>query len=438
MAKGRRAFLLKLGEVLFKPKLSLGLYVHKTGFNAVLVKQDFLDPNKLEILKAFCVNQLEELELSLGTPLKNITTYLVIADNCLGRSHLTYPSVTKKRLSQIIVYDLKDEIPYNLDRIYYGYVYREEKDRVMTIVAYVIKDFLDPILDKLSKLGLRVEAVYPGFWGFYKGIKHLRFIDDAGVYFHPHKQDGEDWIESIVIDENKELKDILPIKPQFFESAVSNYPKITSISDAVMDQNIAYHEILALGGIAAGQEIGSLASFQGLPLKKSIRIPGYAILSLAFRIPGYAILSLALPICLSIFIFSYYHSVHNQELTLANIEKQIQQVKKGYGSYQDSVKQKEELAQFVNLLKSYKTEYGKPRLDILLELTRLLPEDAWANYMNIRSKRVIVRGKAKSALNLVHILEESPLFKNVRLQSAITRDKTTGKERFFLNLGLVP
>ncbi|KPJ65967.1 MAG: hypothetical protein AMJ45_04330 [Syntrophobacter sp. DG_60] len=433
MAKGRRAILLELGEKL-KTKLRLGIYIHKTGFDAVLVKQDLLKPNELKILKSFSGNQIEELELSLGIPLKNIATYLVIADNCLGRSHLTYPSVAKRRLSQVIVYDLKGEIPYNLDQVYYGYIYREKQGQIIVIIAYVIRTFLDPVLEKLSKLGLKVKAVYPGFWGLYKGIKHLGLINDVGVYFHTHKQNGEDWIESVAVGDDREFKDILPIKPQFFKSVAENYPKVTSISDAILNQTIEYRNVLAFGSVIAGQDIRSLPSFQGLPLKRFIRIPSYAILSLAFRIPGYAILSLILPICLSIFIFSYYRSVHNQELTLAKIEKQIQQVKEKYGFYQGLVKQKEDLTQFINLLKNYKTEYGKPRLDVLLELTRLLPEDAWVSNMDVRTKRITLRGEGESALNLVDILGKSPLFKNVSLSSAITKNKATGKERFYLTL----
>lgn len=423
---------------MLKAELRLGIYIEKTGFNAVLARQDLLRPNKLEILKTFSGEQIEELELSLGMPLKNISTYLVIADNCLGRSHLTYPSITKRRLSQVIVYDLKDEIPYNLDQIYYGYIYREEEGQIIVIIAYVIRTFLDPLLEKLSKLGVKVEAVYPGFWGFYKGVKHLGLINDAGVYFHMHKQNGEDWIESIIVNDNREFQDILPIKPQFFKSLAGNYPKVASINDAMLNQTIKYHDMLAFGGVVAGQHNRSLPSFQGLPLRRSFKIPWYATLSLVFKIPWYATLSLVLPICFFAFILSYRHTVQNQELIFANIEKQNQQVKRGYESYQNLVKQKEELVQFINLLKSYRAEYGKPRLDILLELTRLLPEDAWVDYMNVRKKRVRLRGEAKSALNLISILGKSSLFKDVRLDSSITKNRITGKERFYLSLEVVP
>ncbi|MDL1972032.1 MAG: PilN domain-containing protein [Deltaproteobacteria bacterium] len=410
-------------DIFLKSRLKLGIYIHKTGFNAVLVKQGILNPYKLEILKVFCGDQLEEMGVSFGISLKNITTYVVIADNCLGRNHLIYPAVAKRQLDKIITFDLKEEIPHSLDQIYYGYTFRREKEKVIVIIAYVVKAFLDPILERLSRLGLRVEAVYPGFWGFYKGIKHMGLITDAGVYFYTEKQNDEDWVESVVVDENKEFRDILPIKPQFFDSIADNYSNLISI-DTKMGEDIKYHDIFAIGGIVADQGEQALPLFKGLPLKKSIRIPGYVILSLI------------LPISLSIFIFSNYHIIHNQKAILNDLGRQIQQVKNGYQSYQNLLKEKEKFSQFITLVKSYKREYRQSRLDILLELTRLLPDDAWVNYINIRNKRIDLRGEANSALKLVDILEKSPIFKNVRLNSAITKNKVTGKERFYLSLEL--
>jgi len=67
-------------------------------------------------------------------------------------------------------------------------------------------------------------------------------------------------------------------------------------------------------------------------------------------------------------------------------------------------------------------------LAVLNELTRLLPESAWTNYIEIHPDSVIVAGEADQAAPLLKLLDSSPLFQNSEFALAFTR--TVQSEQF--------
>lgn len=51
-----------------------------------------------------------------------------------------------------------------------------------------------------------------------------------------------------------------------------------------------------------------------------------------------------------------------------------------------------------------------PRIDVILELAKVLPNDAWVKSLTIVENSFEVEGDAVSSTNLIPILENSPLF----------------------------
>jgi Tfp pilus assembly protein PilN len=71
-----------------------------------------------------------------------------------------------------------------------------------------------------------------------------------------------------------------------------------------------------------------------------------------------------------------------------------------------------------------------PRLDMLLELTNVLPNNAWIRNLTISGNNFEIEGTATSAsFDLIRLLENSPLFENVGLTSPVIKGHD-GKERF--------
>lgn len=82
----------------------------------------------------------------------------------------------------------------------------------------------------------------------------------------------------------------------------------------------------------------------------------------------------------------------------------------------------------INKISAMKEAYV-PRLEILLELTKVLPKNAWVRNLSISRNDLEIEGTAASASDLIPLLENSPLFENVGLASPVVKG-SEGKERF--------
>lgn len=72
------------------------------------------------------------------------------------------------------------------------------------------------------------------------------------------------------------------------------------------------------------------------------------------------------------------------------------------------------------------------RVDLLQELTMILPDDTWLERLQIRGDTIQLVGQSAKASSLVAIIEASHLFSGVGFLSPVTTDPRTGKERFML------
>jgi len=71
-------------------------------------------------------------------------------------------------------------------------------------------------------------------------------------------------------------------------------------------------------------------------------------------------------------------------------------------------------------------------IDLLDELTRLFPDGAWVEQLEIKGNEIRVRGQSGEASALIERLEASKWFHGVTFLSPVTNDRRTGKDRFYL------
>jgi general secretion pathway protein L len=72
-------------------------------------------------------------------------------------------------------------------------------------------------------------------------------------------------------------------------------------------------------------------------------------------------------------------------------------------------------------------------VDIMRELTRILPDGTWVERLEIKGNEIQVRGQSSQASALLALVEASKLFHNATFGSPITADRRTGKDRFYLS-----
>ncbi len=73
-------------------------------------------------------------------------------------------------------------------------------------------------------------------------------------------------------------------------------------------------------------------------------------------------------------------------------------------------------------------------LDVLQEITRLLPDDTWLQELEVTGTEVQMRGETPSAAQLVGLLEASERLRNARFRSPVTPSPVSGRERFHLSV----
>lgn len=69
-------------------------------------------------------------------------------------------------------------------------------------------------------------------------------------------------------------------------------------------------------------------------------------------------------------------------------------------------------------------------IDMLEELSRVIPDTTWLDGLQYREHRVIMQGHSPSASSLIEQLEESAYFSKATFLSPVTKDVSNGLERF--------
>ena len=84
-------------------------------------------------------------------------------------------------------------------------------------------------------------------------------------------------------------------------------------------------------------------------------------------------------------------------------------------------------------LLAQKKQSAPTKIELLRELTILLPDDTFLERVQLKGDTGQLIGQSGKALALVGILESSPLFRSVGFTSPVTSDPRTSKDRFVLS-----
>ncbi len=105
--------------------------------------------------------------------------------------------------------------------------------------------------------------------------------------------------------------------------------------------------------------------------------------------------------------------------------KPIEQLQNRVGKFEQD---QQALAQF--------SDQGYPMLGILTLLTEVTPSDTWLNYLSLRQGDLMLRGESTSAIKYLTDLSKIKGFEDVRFASPVTRNPSSDKERFNLQMKL--
>ncbi len=122
-----------------------------------------------------------------------------------------------------------------------------------------------------------------------------------------------------------------------------------------------------------------------------------------------------------------------EERRIAAIDAEIASRKGEVGKIESLKKEIDAAGQEINAIRGFKT--SRPvMLDLLREMTRVLPKNVWLSRVRFTESTVEIEGYAASATDIVPKLEASGYFKKVEFSSPTFRDVRLNADRFLIRM----
>jgi Tfp pilus assembly protein PilN len=366
-----------------------------------------------------------------------------------------FPAVVKDNLHGTLTYELERYIPFSSADVYFDYLITSENksdNRIKLLLVVARKSDIEPYLkigerigEKLSGIDLRATALSdfiadnmrPRLTGFYAHLYHdgdgteLCVTIDSRIlfsrYFVGQEPDITNIVEALYESRKKIGKDEALLRVCVFDKAIQG----ALIEHLGKDPQF---EICWIKPIGAQNAAGDIVSAQALAMrgikrsrnqlnlipKKDRKRPG--------RLPYYILMGLSGLVLIAGLTWGGSILTRRQmdlrrfNMEIVNIKAEATRIKQIEAEMLSIKKTINEII----LLRRQRTL----SINVLNELTSIIPQDAWVTSINYNSKKEVqIEGLATKAAEIIPLIEASPLFKDTKLISAITRE-TSGKERF--------
>jgi Tfp pilus assembly PilM family ATPase len=399
----------------------------------------------------------------------------------------------KDALAHMMRFEIERHIPYPIDDVFCDFQVVDRSESAFHLLSVAVhKNKINDVQELLERLSLRTETItlsplailnavelsdtevasWQNLIGFTKksdllGKKGERvaslFIDDSTAHFSLLSGGKCMYLNSFRIDQN------LPVEKTADDIA-------SEISSALQERTIEKIDKLLLSGTlttmkdlssAVGDKTGSpvhlvnpvekflkgTINAQGLQLTSSIGscYSGLEIGTLKinllqhksdtlFRKTGALITKISIPLILLMIIGIFAIDAVNERRLLAMIDEKL-------NANEPDIKAIEKLTSEISILKQKKkflmdVKESNIILDILSELTGIIPVDTWVSSFNFKTKsgnkgktlqgEITISGFAQSSSVLISLLEDSPFFEKVEFVGPIK--KRRGIEEFKINI----
>ena len=389
--------------------------------------------------------------------------FMAIPRNLAIIRYINFPSAVKENLRETLGYEMEKFIPLSTEDIYFDYqIISEDKESESLRVLIVVlkKEILNPYLEIASHLEVGVSGIeisstaLTGYFLYQTGKRNpppfafvhsyeesaeIGLIQDGALAYSRifAAKRGEDQLAEMLLNEMDKLRQRRGEIDTPLETLVCTSDEILSllaplgekIHMDVLPADLSKTKIPSAGIIPAyGLAVKGLRktgmNINLLPLqfrKKPSRIANYTLFFLAGLILFTAILWGGGT------LLKHKWALDRLETKISQLDTQIKEI-------EDIRTRKENLSDRILYLGTLQRG-SAPVLDVLKELSVRIPEDAWVNQFDFSEKGINIAGEAASASELIPLLEDSPIFKNVAFLSTITKSRG-GKERFRIGLSL--
>ena len=373
------------------------------------------------------------------------------------------PSAAKENLGKALEYELQKYIPLESESIYFRYqVLDEDRDerQIKILVAAVKKKDLALLIEIRDHFGAGICGVESTATAGINGLKWaskflsektyaLAYATDSAVHLSYIEDDRLQFIQTIDLNvdlmnqserilQELDCLEAINADPIGALNVYCHGPNATEDLLRIMNKlpNLEFSLLdLSQSQLEENDPIAGMGlALKGLqPVTVDINLLPEQFRKKSSVIGRYLTMSLVALVLLSGMAWVGSHVSH-QRLVNMRVDRELNELSdeiKALGKVQSEITAFQERIDYLDNLKQKRIE----ALELLKALTEALPDTAWLLALSISDKKAEIRGYADQSTQLISLLEESPLFANVRFLSTITKGRD-GNEVFKIGFEL--
>ncbi len=373
---------------------------------------------------------------------------------------LRLPASTRENLRQVLEYETPKYIPFDAKEICFDYqIIRQGKEFLDLIVVFAKREEINSYLSLMKKMGIQPLSIQiPSIAALNLFLYHRRekenfyaaLLDVTEPSYEMNLLHRGEWKESFYLppSPDKEGEEILKslqnagthedwvTRGTFFVYGMEvEREGLSGWGQALPPERVSLPPVDRIDSKEKNSQLGAIYASVGLPLGGLVPTPIHLNLlpvDLRKRVKeiGKPLFFIFVVVAV-ILSFTWGWGVYRRyqdELTI--LREEVKKRKPEVEAVENLRKQREELFRdFSDLEKIRASEVSK--VEILRELTQVLPPTVWIWNFKLTGKEVEISGFADSASDLIPLLDRSPLFERVEFLAPVTkeRERRTGEEK---------
>jgi len=331
----------------------------------------------------------------------------------------TCPYSNLKELREALRYQLDSFIPFSSEDVYFDiHSISQNRHETKVLIVAIKKTELDNILSKLKVLEIIPSRVIISPFAFLPILEERKgsvsVVSKNTKYYSYNVFENNLLVLSSIAKTEVELAN--QIKSRHTDEILLTH----AANGFLPDEYKTRYQLLDENSESYGAALYGLAEYPCyLSLVKSHRKRlNPQIILICFLIGVLIFFSFLIP---------YIQKINNLAI-LKTVNAQVKSIKKDVVIVEKLQERIVVLDEVVNKVNAIRGKYIR-RIDVILELAKMLPNDAWTKGITIMDNAFEIEGDAVSSTNLIPILENSPVFSGVGLTSPVTKTQS-GREKF--------
>jgi Tfp pilus assembly protein PilN len=367
---------------------------------------------------------------------------------------LRLPIATKENLRKVLEYEAPKITPFDKEDFWFDFqVLKEESEWLYLVAVFVKKEELNPYLSLLKKMGIQpvsiqvpaVSALNLFLYHYHEGGKEDELsvlLDVNDPFFEMNILEGKEWKDSFYLPlpaeereerilqafQRGEEKDSSLSRAMFFvygldatEKALPSFQRTEGMKGVTSppvgrikvgtDESLPDYIYPSLG-LPLGGLTKTPLKLNLLPLEMRQKVRDYGKTVFV----GLLSLAVLLGFIWGGGVYSGYRS--ELETLRSEIKKKKPEVEAVERIQKQRTELMSEMAEFAKITRGSVSE-----VQILKELTQLLPPSVWIWHYKFSGREIEISGFADSASELIPLLDKSPLFEKVEFLAPVTKER---------------